>query len=218
MTGAHQMHRAGWSEDRTKTLTKLWLEGASASQIAKDLAGGLTRAGVIGKVHRLGIADRGKPSVPATSTGDLRAPSVKRDLYAATNGINARGGRPPKPGPQNKPGAVFGAVEVCNAEETEKRRQAAQVQGEKIKAAFAEPANDNAIRLIERGRFQCSWPVGEPDRPANQMCCGARVVDGANKSIETYCADHARKAVARVLVGGKPDAKTYERSLRRYTA
>jgi GcrA cell cycle regulator len=54
----------GWTDDRVATLRKLWAEGLSASQIAKQL-GGVTRNAVIGKVHRLGLAGRATPSRPA---------------------------------------------------------------------------------------------------------------------------------------------------------
>jgi GcrA cell cycle regulator len=54
----------GWTEDRVETLKKLWLDGLSASQIAKQLGGGLTRNAVIGKVHRLGLSGRAAPSQP----------------------------------------------------------------------------------------------------------------------------------------------------------
>ncbi len=54
-----------WTEDRVEILTKLWAEGLSASQIAKQL-GGVTRNAVIGKVHRLGLSGRAKPSRPKT--------------------------------------------------------------------------------------------------------------------------------------------------------
>lgn len=59
---------AGWTEDRVGALTKLWLEGQSASQIAKALGGGVTRNAVIGKVHRLGLSGRAAPSQPARTT------------------------------------------------------------------------------------------------------------------------------------------------------
>jgi GcrA cell cycle regulator len=52
-----------WSEPRITTLRTLWLDGLSASQIAKHL-GGVTRNAVIGKVHRLGLGGRGAPSAP----------------------------------------------------------------------------------------------------------------------------------------------------------
>jgi len=54
----------GWTEDRVSVLKKLWLEGLSASQIAKQL-GGVTRNAVIGKVHRLGLSGRAAPSQPS---------------------------------------------------------------------------------------------------------------------------------------------------------
>ncbi len=54
----------GWTDERVSTLKKLWLEGLSASQIAKQL-GGITRNAVIGKVHRLGLSGRATPSQPA---------------------------------------------------------------------------------------------------------------------------------------------------------
>lgn len=53
-----------WTEERVAQLRKLWTEGLSASQIAKQL-GGVTRNAVIGKVHRLGLAGRATPSRPA---------------------------------------------------------------------------------------------------------------------------------------------------------
>ena len=56
---------AGWTEDRVGALKKLWLEGQSASQIAKQLGGGVTRNAVIGKVHRLGLSGRAAPSQPS---------------------------------------------------------------------------------------------------------------------------------------------------------
>ena len=46
-----------WTDERVETLKKMWSEGQSASQIAKEL-GGVTRNAVIGKVHRLGLSNR----------------------------------------------------------------------------------------------------------------------------------------------------------------
>jgi GcrA cell cycle regulator len=58
------MSESGWSETRVTTLSQLWLDGLSASQIAKQL-GGVTRNAVIGKVHRLGLSGRAVASAPA---------------------------------------------------------------------------------------------------------------------------------------------------------
>ncbi|WP_158915969.1 GcrA family cell cycle regulator [Caulobacter sp. S45] len=73
----------GWTEDRVETLKKLWLDGYSASQIAKQLGAGLTRNAVIGKVHRLGLSGRAAPSQP------------QRPVFKAT--------RPARPAPAPAP-------------------------------------------------------------------------------------------------------------------
>ncbi len=78
-----------WSDYRITTLSKLWLEGLSASQIAKRL-GGITRNAVIGKVHRLGLSGRPAPAAPARTprTTILRARKAPRRAPAP---------RPPRP-------------------------------------------------------------------------------------------------------------------------
>ena len=52
-----------WTDERVELLKKMWLEGRSASQIAKEL-GSVTRNAVIGKVHRLGLSSRGGAESP----------------------------------------------------------------------------------------------------------------------------------------------------------
>lgn len=49
------MALTSWTEDRVTTLKTLWEKGWTCKQIAAEL-GGVTRNGVIGKVHRLNIA------------------------------------------------------------------------------------------------------------------------------------------------------------------
>ncbi len=53
-----------WTDERVETLKKMWGEGQSASQIAKEL-GGVTRNAVIGKVHRLGLSNRAGGAPPS---------------------------------------------------------------------------------------------------------------------------------------------------------
>ena len=48
-----------WTDERVELLKKMWSDGQSASQIAKEL-GGVTRNAVIGKVHRLNLPGRAK--------------------------------------------------------------------------------------------------------------------------------------------------------------
>lgn len=56
-----------WPEDRVETLKRLWRDGLSASVIGRRL--GVSRNAVLGKIHRLGLSNRGmvrtaRPVVP----------------------------------------------------------------------------------------------------------------------------------------------------------
>ena len=55
-----------WTDERVETLKRMWAEGQSASQIAKE-RGGVPRNAVIGKGHRLGLSNRAEDeAAPAT--------------------------------------------------------------------------------------------------------------------------------------------------------
>ena len=69
----------GWTDERVELLKKLWQDGLSASQIAKQL-GGVTRNAVIGKVHRLGLSGRATPSKPQRTV--FKAPRPTRPISA----------------------------------------------------------------------------------------------------------------------------------------
>jgi GcrA cell cycle regulator len=73
-TGARSMSTPAttWTEDRVETLSQLWRDGLSASQIARDLGHGITRNAVIGKVHRLGLTGRASPHTPGAGRPDQR--------------------------------------------------------------------------------------------------------------------------------------------------
>lgn len=70
--------KAGWTDERVELLKKLWQDGLSASQIARQLAG-VTRNAVIGKVNRLGLSGRATPSKPSKPKA---MPRVMRRLSA----------------------------------------------------------------------------------------------------------------------------------------
>jgi len=77
--GGVEASQMGWTDERVELLKKLWLDGLSASQIAKQL-GGVTRNAVIGKVHRLGLSGRAAPSQPARPV--FKAPRAPRPVSA----------------------------------------------------------------------------------------------------------------------------------------
>jgi GcrA cell cycle regulator len=91
----------GWTDERVEVLKKLWLEGLSASQIAKQL-GGVTRNAVIGKVHRLGLSGRAAPSQPTRPA--FRTPRPPRPASPAVTHRRAEAPRPePRPAPRPIP-------------------------------------------------------------------------------------------------------------------
>jgi GcrA cell cycle regulator len=93
-----------WSEERIEALTKMWREGLSASQVARQL-GGVSRSAVIGKVHRLGIAGRDAPARPHNVGG---RPSTR--IRASAGGVRrsqAQTPRAPRTVQPAAPRAVF---------------------------------------------------------------------------------------------------------------
>ncbi|MCA6287277.1 GcrA family cell cycle regulator [Phenylobacterium sp.] len=90
----------GWTDERVELLKKLWQDGLSASQIAKQL-GGVTRNAVIGKVHRLGLSGRAAPSKPARPVFKAPRPARPASAPAAPRRIVppplATGAPPPHP-------------------------------------------------------------------------------------------------------------------------
>ena len=103
-----------WTDERVELLKKMWGEGQSASQIAKEL-GGVTRNAVIGKVHRLGPVQplgrgwcqirsqgqaRGETRGQARSRGQARAQASRQTRACArtrTCRRRASGQRDPDP-------------------------------------------------------------------------------------------------------------------------
>ena len=50
------MTASPWTDDRIDRLKTLWLDGKTADEVACDLAHGITRSAVLGKVHRMGLS------------------------------------------------------------------------------------------------------------------------------------------------------------------
>lgn len=144
-----------WTDERVETLKKLWQEGHSASQIAKQL-GGVTRNAVIGKVHRLGLSGRAAPSQPA------------RPLYKPA--------RPPRAAaPAPAPQAIAPRRTVIT--DTPVATRPAQVPA---LPAIEEPGTATVLTL---GTKMCKWPIGDPSSDGFTFC-GRRAGDGAPYCVE----------------------------------
>ena len=106
-----------WTDERVETLKKMWNEGQSASQIAKEL-GGVTRNAVIGKVHRLGLSNRAG-AAPAPAAPVAPKPAAKEKAPApAAKPAKAEAPRPAAnsaPQPAAAPKAPPGPTRQCPA-------------------------------------------------------------------------------------------------------
>lgn len=141
----HQRHESGWTEPRVARLKELWKEGFSAGQIADDLKGGVTRNGVIGKLHRLGLSER---------HGAGGSKPVGAGLASA---INSRASRKPRANP--KP------VRVA-ADASRTYAQPAPVALPPEPVVQAEPL---MLTLLELPGHGCKWPIGAP-APVQRFC------------------------------------------------
>ncbi len=134
-----------WTEDRVEVLKKLWAEGHSASQIAKEL-GGVTRNAVIGKVHRLGLSGRATPSRPVK-----RPPRLAR----------------PKPRIQPDGSVVTPKPQRVVAEAVLK-------PNEKVAMLTTLPpqplADGEAATILTLRDSMCKWPIGYPADPKFAFC------------------------------------------------
>lgn len=135
-----------WTEDRVEVLKKLWAEGHSASQIAKEL-GGVTRNAVIGKVHRLGLSGRATPSRPVKRPPRLARPKPR----VQPDGTVVM----PKPSP-----AALGAAPLGTAE------KAAMVAALPPKTL----ADGEAATILTLRDSMCKWPIGDPADPKFAFC------------------------------------------------
>ncbi len=130
----------GWTDERVEILKTLWLEGLSASQIAKQL-GGVTRNAVIGKVHRLGLSGRATPSQPTRTV--FKAPRPPRPLMAAPQ-THRRPSEPRAHGPE------------------------AAIRAEP--RALPRVEQPGTATVLTLGAHMCKWPIGDPATDAFTFC------------------------------------------------
>lgn len=181
-----------WTDERVETLKRMWNEGQSASQIAKEL-GSVTRNAVIGKVHRLGLSNRAGPGAePVAAKGGGEPEQAAAD--AAT------------PRAPEKTAEPAGAADTGAAPEAEPAAPAAPVQNRRQIVPAGQPlppqpsANEispealasvrevekraKKLTLMELTERTCKWPVGDP-ATADFWFCGLPSQQG-----KPYCEAH----------------------------
>ena len=178
-----------WTNERVELLKKMWGEGQSASQIAKEL-GGVTRNAVIGKVHRLGLSNRNSgTSKPAAEPKEKPAAAPKPAAAAPK----------PKPQPKTEPARPV-TPEPASADArpaTPARRQiipagqplppqpsANEISPEALAKVNEVEKKAKKLGLMELTERTCKWPVGDP-ATEDFWFCGLPVQQG-----KPYCEAH----------------------------
>ncbi len=172
-----------WTDERVEQLKKMWSEGQSASQIAKEL-GGVTRNAVIGKVHRLGLSNR---TGPATTKPLKEKP--KPEALAKPEPI-ARAAEPREPEPAEKPApersqAISPRKQIIPAgQPLPPQPSANEISPEALASVREVEKKAKKISLMELTERTCKWPIGDPATD-NFWFCGLPTQQG-----KPYCEAH----------------------------
>jgi GcrA cell cycle regulator len=202
-----------WTDERVETLKKMWAEGQSASQIAKEL-GGVTRNAVIGKVHRLGLSNRvgagtGRedgdeaeapvaaapvappPRVePAAAAPRAEAPRPVEPTPAAAAAPRAPAPERPQPAPAAAaPSATITPLPIRKAiipagQPLPPQPSANEISPEALASVREVEKRAKRLTLMELTERTCKWPIGDP-ATEDFWFCGLPSVAG-----KPYCEAH----------------------------
>lgn len=165
-----------WSDERVAILKKMWLEGSSASEIAKEL-GNITRNAVIGKVHRLGMSNRDTNNLKSGSSTSNAKKSVRRGRPPKVNKEEKKRGRPHK---LKDPGDFPGTLDlkekstISSAKEMRldenKTKVASDLSEETLQNILKVEMKSKKISLMELTERTCKWPIGDPATDTFWFC------------------------------------------------
>jgi len=186
-----------WTDERVELLKKMWTEGQSASQIAKEL-GSVTRNAVIGKVHRLGLSNR---VGPAGDTEEPEAPAPEPQAPRAAEAPRAASAAPEaprQPAPFAQPAAAQAPVAPANVNPPIPLRKAIipagqplppqpsanEISPEALASVREVEKRARKLTLMELTERTCKWPIGDP-ATEDFWFCGLPSVAG-----KPYCEAH----------------------------
>ncbi|MEO0904460.1 MAG: GcrA family cell cycle regulator [Pseudomonadota bacterium] len=178
-----------WTDERVETLKKMWGEGQSASQIAKEL-GGVTRNAVIGKVHRLGLSNRAGSGGSAAKAASKEKPAATAKPApkpkVATKAPPAS--TPPKEEPElDENGIPISAARraiIPAGQPLPPQPSANEISPEALAKVNEVEKTARKISLMELTEKTCKWPVGDPATD-DFWFCGLPVQPG-----KPYCEAH----------------------------
>ena len=205
-----------WNDERVDLLKKMWGEGQSASQIAKEL-GGVTRNAVIGKVHRLGLSNRNGSGTVAAEVEVV----VEQEVAAVAEPEAVKPAEPTAP-PGPDPVAEQAQEEEQEQADTADPRPAQstvsrvrtivpagqplppqpsanEIDPEALAKVSEIEKKAKKLSLMELTERTCKWPVGDP-ATTDFWFCGLPVQAG-----KPYCEAHV--GVAFQPISGRRDRK-----------
>ncbi|NGM45243.1 GcrA cell cycle regulator [Rhodobacter sp. SGA-6-6] len=187
-----------WTDERVETLKRMWAEGQSASQIAKEL-GGVTRNAVIGKVHRLGLSNRvgGKDEEEAAPAAPAAAPRAEPAPAAAARPEPAAPkAEAPRPAAE-RPAAAPAAAPATNVTPLPVRKAIVpagqplppqpslnEISPEALASVREVEKRARKLTLMELTERTCKWPIGDP-ATEDFWFCGLPSLPG-----KPYCEAH----------------------------
>ncbi|WP_128513501.1 GcrA family cell cycle regulator [Tabrizicola thermarum] len=180
-----------WTDERVETLKRMWNEGQSASQIAKEL-GGVTRNAVIGKVHRLGLSNRvGKEeeeeatSTPAPVAAAKPEPAARPDPAPRAEAPRQAAPAAPAAAPSSNvtPLPVRKAI-IPAGQPLPPQPSLNEISPEALASVREVEKRARKLTLMELTERTCKWPIGDPATD-DFWFCGLPSLPG-----KPYCEAH----------------------------
>jgi GcrA cell cycle regulator len=190
-----------WTDERVELLKRMWTEGQSASQIAKEL-GGVTRNAVIGKVHRLGLSNRAgdgasersdepaeAPAAPVRAEAPPRpaaepaAPRPAPEPQAARPAVERPAPQPVAPPSNVTPLPIRKAI-VPAGQPLPPQPSLNEISPEALASVREVEKRARKLTLMELTERTCKWPIGDPATD-DFWFCGLPSLPG-----KPYCEAH----------------------------
>jgi GcrA cell cycle regulator len=177
-----------WTDERVEKLKELWGDGMSASQIAKIL-GAVTRNAVIGKVHRLGLSNRGTTSGAQPATGEIKA-APKPSKPTRPEKVAAAPKEPAVVAEEPRLAPVVVRTQPVIRDATQPRAPGLPTPEEQAARATLVEIEKMArkLDLMSLTERTCKWPIGDPTEDDFHFC-GLPSVTG-----KPYCEHHVAVA------------------------
>ncbi|NQY59317.1 GcrA family cell cycle regulator [Cognatishimia sp.] len=176
-----------WTDERVELLKKMWGEGQSASQIAKEL-GGVTRNAVIGKVHRLGLSNRATTSTKSDSAtkAEAKPKAAPKPKAAAKPKADPMPEMKTEPAVPQRPAATPSNRKaiIPAGQPLPPQPSANEISPEALAKVNEVEKKAKKLTLMELTERTCKWPVGDPATD-HFWFCGLPVQAG-----KPYCEAH----------------------------